>query len=95
VIPARGKTRRRTVWLPHGQHTCEAAPQRQTVTIHVECEPGAPGTPPHRHSGPSFGYVIEGAVRFEGEGDPERMVKAGGTCWKSGSGVGATRHECH
>lgn len=37
---------------------------------------------PHRHSGPAFGYVIEGAVRFELEGEPERVVEAGGTFWE-------------
>ncbi|MFD1275299.1 cupin domain-containing protein [Streptomyces kaempferi] len=46
------------------------------MTIHVEWEPGDPGTPPHRHSGPAFGYVVEGAVRFELEGEPERVIEA-------------------
>ncbi|PSM37592.1 cupin domain-containing protein [Streptomyces dioscori] len=57
------------------------------MTIHVEWEPGDPGTPPHRHSGPAFGYVIEGAVRFELEGEPERVVEAGGTFWEPGGDV--------
>jgi hypothetical protein len=50
------------------------------MTLHVEWEPGDPGTPPHRHSGPAFGYVIEGAVRFE----LELEVEAGGTFWEPG-----------
>ncbi|GCD99187.1 cupin [Embleya hyalina] len=54
------------------------------MTIQVDWEPGDPGTPPHRHSGPAFGYVIEGAVRFELEGEPERVVEAGGTFWEPG-----------
>lgn len=54
------------------------------MTIHVEWEPGDPGTPPHRHSGPAFGYVVEGAVRFELEGEPERVIEAGGTFWEPG-----------
>ncbi|MGW0705545.1 cupin domain-containing protein [Streptomyces sp. NPDC002643] len=54
------------------------------MTIFVEWPPGDPGTPPHRHSGPAFGYVIEGAVRFELEGEPERVVKAGETFWEPG-----------
>ncbi|MEV5960014.1 cupin domain-containing protein, partial [Streptomyces sp. NPDC051987] len=33
------------------------------MTVLVEWPPGDPGTPPHRHSGPCFGYVLEGAVR--------------------------------
>ena len=28
----------------------------------VEVPPGDPGTPPHVHSGPVFGYVIEGEL---------------------------------
>ena len=54
------------------------------MTIFVEWEPGDPGTPPHRHPGPAFGYVLEGAVRFELEGEPERVIEAGGTFWEPG-----------
>ncbi|MFI8183787.1 cupin domain-containing protein [Actinacidiphila glaucinigra] len=57
------------------------------MTIAVEWPPGDPGTPPHRHSGPAFGYVLEGAVRFELEGEPERVVKAGETFWEPGGDV--------
>jgi quercetin dioxygenase-like cupin family protein len=57
------------------------------MIVHVQWEPGDPGTPPHRHSGPAFGYVIQGAVRFEIEGEPERVVEAGGTFWEPGGDV--------
>ncbi|MER6158189.1 cupin domain-containing protein [Streptomyces sp. NPDC001868] len=57
------------------------------MTLLVEWPPGDVGTPPHRHSGPAFGYVIEGAVRFELEGEPERVVKAGETFWEPGGDV--------
>ena len=57
------------------------------MTILVEWWPGAPGTPPHRHSGPAFGYVLDGEVRFELEGEPERIVKAGETFWEPGGDV--------
>jgi quercetin dioxygenase-like cupin family protein len=57
------------------------------MTVLVEWPPGDPGTPPHRHSGPCFGYVIEGAVRFELEGEPERVIKAGETLWEPGGDV--------
>ena len=57
------------------------------MTILVEWPPGHPGLPPHRHSGPSFGYVMEGAVRFELEGEPERVIEAGGTFWEPGGDV--------
>ncbi|MCI4146645.1 cupin domain-containing protein [Streptomyces albogriseolus] len=57
------------------------------MTIQIDWGPGDPGTPPHRHSGPAFGYVVEGAVRFELEGEPERVVKAGETFWEPGGDV--------
>jgi quercetin dioxygenase-like cupin family protein len=54
------------------------------MTTLVEWPPGHPGMPPHRHSGPAFGYVLEGAIRFELEGEPERVIKAGETSWEPG-----------
>lgn len=57
------------------------------MTVLVEWPPGHSGTPPHRHSGPCFGYVTEGAVRWELEGEPERVIKAGETFWEPGGEV--------
>lgn len=57
------------------------------MTVLVEWPPGHPGTPPHRHSGPCLGYVAEGAVRWELEGEPERVIKAGETFWEPGGDV--------
>jgi quercetin dioxygenase-like cupin family protein len=57
------------------------------MTVLVEFPPGDPGTPPHRHSGPAFGYVLEGEMRFELEGEPERVVRAGETFWEPGGDV--------
>lgn len=54
------------------------------MTVLVEWPPGHPGTPPHRHSGPCFGYVLEGAIRFELEGEPEQVIKAGDTLYEPG-----------
>ena len=54
------------------------------MTIVVEFPPGDPGSPPHRHSGPAFGYVLEGEMLFELEGEPPRVVKAGETFWEPG-----------
>ena len=54
------------------------------MTAVVELPPGDPGTPPHRHSGPVFGYVVEGAVRYELEGEPERVLRAGESFWEPG-----------
>jgi quercetin dioxygenase-like cupin family protein len=58
--------------------------EAEVVTIVVELPPGDPGTPPHRHPGPAFGYMLEGEMRFEIEGQPERVVRAGETFWEPG-----------
>ncbi|WP_382304447.1 cupin domain-containing protein [Herbiconiux sp. UC225_62] len=57
-------------------------PAVMTVTIHLE--PGASGSGPHRHSGPVFGYLIEGELIFELEGEPERVIRAGEAFWEPG-----------
>jgi quercetin dioxygenase-like cupin family protein len=65
-------------FIPAGAHA---------MTIVVEFPPGDPGTPPHRHSGPAFGYVLEGEVVFELEGEPARVVRAGEAFWEPGGDV--------
>ena len=65
----------------------DVAPGSHAMTIVVEFPPGDPGTPPHRHSGPAFGYVLEGEMLFELEGEPPRVVKAGETFWEPGGDV--------
>jgi quercetin dioxygenase-like cupin family protein len=64
--------------IPEGAHA---------MTVLVEFPPGDPGTPPHRHSGPAFGYVLEGEMRFELEGESERVVRTGETFWEPGGDV--------
>jgi quercetin dioxygenase-like cupin family protein len=59
----------------------------EVMTLLVQFPPGDPGTPPHRHSGPAFGYVLEGEMRFELEGEPERIIRAGETFWEPGGDV--------
>lgn len=49
----------------------------EAMTIHVVLPPGSTGSLPHRHSGPAFGYVVEGAMIFELEGEAPRVVSAG------------------
>lgn len=61
--------------------------QTEAMTIHVTSPAGSPGTPPHRHSGPAFGYVIEGEMLFEVEGELPRVIKAGETFWEPGGDV--------
>jgi quercetin dioxygenase-like cupin family protein len=59
----------------------------EVMTIIVTMPPGSPGAPPHRHSGPAFGYVLEGEMIFELEGEPERVLRAGETFWEPGGDV--------
>lgn len=57
------------------------------MTATIELPPGDPGTPPHRHSGPVFGYLLEGEMTFELEGEPERVISAGDAFWEPGGDV--------
>ncbi|MGC4941204.1 cupin domain-containing protein [Kribbella sp. DT2] len=41
--------------IPDGVHV---------TTATIELPPGDSGTPPHRHSGPVFGYMLEGEMIF-------------------------------
>src|SRR5690349_2321443 len=54
------------------------------VTFTIEYPPGHPGAAPHRHPGPAFGYVLEGEMRFELEGEPERVIRAGEAFFEPG-----------
>ena len=60
----------------------------QAMTVVIEWPPGDPGAPAHRHpGGPAFGYVLEGEMLFELEGEPPRAVKAGEAFWEPGGDV--------
>jgi quercetin dioxygenase-like cupin family protein len=65
-------------FIPAGAHA---------MTIVVEFPPGDPGTPPHRHPGPCFGYVLDGEMMFELEGERARVVRAGEAFWEPGGDV--------
>ena len=65
-------------FIPEGAHA---------MTIVVEFPPGDPGSPPHRHAGPAFGYVLDGEMRFELEGEPARVLRAGEAFWEPGGDV--------
>ena len=56
-------------------------------TIRITLSPGDPGAPPHRHPGPIFGYVTEGEVLFELEGQPPRVLRAGDALFEPGGDV--------
>jgi quercetin dioxygenase-like cupin family protein len=60
----------------------------EVMTIVVEWPPGDPGLPPHRHpGGPCFGYVLDGEMVFELEGEPPRVMTAGEAFWEPGGDV--------
>lgn len=56
----------------------------EAMTIVVTLPPGSPGSPPHRHSGPAYGYVTKGEMVFELEGEPPRVIRAGEGFWEPG-----------
>ena len=50
----------------------------EVMTLMIDYPPGDPGIPPHRHlGGPCFGYVLEGEMVFELQGEPPRVNLAG------------------
>jgi quercetin dioxygenase-like cupin family protein len=62
----------------------ELAVPGHLMTVLVEIPPRDPGTPPHRHSGPVYGYVLEGEMLYELEGDPPRLLRRGQAFWEPG-----------
>jgi quercetin dioxygenase-like cupin family protein len=64
--------------IPKGAHA---------VTQLVELPPADAGPGPHRHSGPVFGYVLEGRILFELEGEEPREIAAGEAFWEPGGEV--------
>jgi quercetin dioxygenase-like cupin family protein len=64
--------------IPAGAHA---------MTQLVELPPADAGLAPHRHSGPVFGYVLEGRILFELEGQAPREIVAGEAFWEPGGDV--------
>ena len=63
-------------------------PNAHAMTVTIAYPPGSAGAPPHRHpSGPAFGYVLEGEMLFELEGEPPRVLCAGEAFWEPGGDV--------
>src|SRR5262249_43060258 len=60
----------------------EIAPGSAVMVGTVTVPPGDPGSGPHRHSGPVFGYVLEGEILFELEGQEPYPIKAGEAFWE-------------
>ena len=60
----------------------------EVMTAVIEYPPGSAGAPPHRHpSGPAFGFMLEGEMLFELEGEPPRVIRAGEAFWEPGGDV--------
>src|SRR6201991_1340473 len=64
--------------IPDGAHA---------MTVVIDYPAGDPGAPPHRHSGPAFGYGVAGEMLFELEGEAPRVIKAGEAFWEPGGDV--------
>ncbi|UGT44119.1 cupin domain-containing protein [Nocardia yamanashiensis] len=86
-------TAKSSVWQTAFTVVQEAAPPfipdgAHAMTVVVAYPPGDPGAPPHRHpGGPAFGYVVEGEMRFELEGEAPRVIRAGEAFWEPGGDV--------
>jgi len=55
--------------------------EARVSVLEVSYEPGG-FTPPHRHPGAVFGYVLEGEFEAQLEGQPLRKLKAGDTFYE-------------
>ncbi|MDT5154217.1 MAG: hypothetical protein QOI01_5950 [Mycobacterium sp.] len=53
----------------------------------VELAPADAGLAPHRHSGPVFGYMLQGRMLFELEGEAPVEIVAGEAFWEPGGEV--------
>ncbi|WP_028933758.1 cupin domain-containing protein [Pseudonocardia spinosispora] len=65
-------------FIPQGSHV---------MTRILDLPPGDPGLGPHRHSGPVFGYMLEGEMLFELEGAAPYVIKQGEAFWEPGGDV--------
>jgi quercetin dioxygenase-like cupin family protein len=81
------KTSNTVITMLDAQHPPSIPENAHTMTAMIEIPPGDPGSPPHRHSGPVFGYLLEGEMIFELEGEPERVIRAGEPFWEPGGDV--------
>jgi len=58
----------------------------KTVLLEIAYGPGEASTP-HRHPCAVVGYVVEGSLRSEVEGQPERIYKAGESFYEAPNGI--------
>src|SRR3954471_13587887 len=57
--------------------------EAKATVVEVTLEPGREGAP-HRHSGPVFGYVLEGEYEHAINDQPAKVLKAGDTFYEPG-----------
>jgi quercetin dioxygenase-like cupin family protein len=57
--------------------------ETKATAVEVAYEPGQAGAP-HRHPGPTFGYVIEGEYEWAIDDQPAKILKAGDTFYEPG-----------
>jgi quercetin dioxygenase-like cupin family protein len=81
--------------IPYEQHKHESARSLSTrdiaekmdgkptkaTAVEVTYEPGQAGAP-HRHPGPTFGYVVEGEYEWAIDDQPAKILKAGDTFYE-------------
>src|SRR3954471_16055877 len=69
----------RSPLIPEGAHV---------MSVLVKHPPGAAGYPPHRlPGGPGFGYMVDGELLFELEGEAPRVLRPGDAFWGPGGDV--------
>jgi quercetin dioxygenase-like cupin family protein len=55
--------------------------EASATAVEVTIEPGQAGAP-HRHPGPTFGYVLEGEYEWAIDDQPSKVLKAGDTFYE-------------
>jgi len=55
--------------------------ESKATAVEVTLEPGQAGAP-HRHPGPTFGYVLEGEYEWAIDDQPAKVLKAGETFYE-------------
>jgi quercetin dioxygenase-like cupin family protein len=80
-----GKVKVKTVSERNVTEKLDGKDARVTV-VEVTMEPGQ-GSPPHRHAGPVFGYVLEGHYEIGLNEEPTRTLQVGDTFYEPTGGL--------
>jgi quercetin dioxygenase-like cupin family protein len=57
--------------------------EAKATAVEVTLDPGQAGEP-HRHPGPTFGYILEGEYEWAIDDQPAKVLKAGETFYEPG-----------